>query len=260
MYIVNTHSHVYDEAFDDDRDEVIQRAIDSGVTKLILPDIDSSSRERMFSVAQQYPQTCFPMLGVHPTSVGEGFQKELDAFFAELPQRKIVGIGEIGIDLYWDKTFLEEQIEVFTQQVIVAQERNLPIVTHVRKAFNETYKALRTVPTQEFKGIFHCFSGSKEEAFKVIDMGFHIGIGGVLTFKTSHLDEIVKAIPREKIVLETDDPYLTPVPHRGKRNEPGYVTLVAEKMAEILNCRTEEVADFTTENALKIFNLNESDF
>lgn len=253
--IINTHSHVYDEAFDIDRDEVIQRAIDAGVTKLILPDIDSSSRERMFSVASSYPEVCYPMLGVHPTSVRENFHIELDAFRSELPQRTIVGIGEIGIDLYWDKTFLEEQVEVFTQQVIVAQTMNLPIVTHVRKAFNETYRALRSVPSQEFQGIFHCFSGSKEEAFKVIDMGFHIGIGGVLTFQTSHLDEIVKAIPRERIVLETDDPYLTPVPHRGKRNEPGYVTLVAEKMASILNCRVEEVMDFTTANAQQIFHV-----
>ena len=255
MYIINTHSHVYDEAFDSDRDEVIQRAVSLGVGKIILPDIDSSSRERMFSVANQYPDLCFPMLGVHPTSVNENFQAELDAFYAELPKRTIVGIGEIGIDLYWDKTFLEEQIEVFSQQVEVAQKRNIPIVTHVRKAFNETYKALRDLPSQNFKGIFHCFSGSKEEAFKVIDMGFHIGIGGVLMFKTSHLDEIVKAIPREKVVLETDDPYLTPVPHRGERNEPGYVALVAEKLASVWNCPVEEVAEITSANVLSIFTL-----
>lgn len=254
-YIINTHSHVYDEAFDEDYKDVIQRAINQKVTKLILPDIDSTSRERMFSLAEQYPETCFPMLGIHPTSINENYQKELDLFFEELTKRKIIGIGEIGIDLYWDKTFLEQQTEVFTKQVIVAQEQNLPIVTHVRKAFNETYKALRSLPSQEFKGIFHCFSGSKEEAFKVIEMGFHIGIGGVLTFKTSHLDEIVKAIPREKIVLETDDPYLTPVPHRGERNEPGYVKFVAEKLAAILNCSVDEVMDFTTENALSIFSL-----
>lgn len=246
---------MYDEAFDEDYKDVIQRAINQKVTKLILPDIDSTSRERMFSLAEQYPETCFPMLGIHPTSINENYQKELDLFFEELTKRKIIGIGEIGIDLYWDKTFLEQQTEVFTKQVIVAQEQNLPIVTHVRKAFNETYKALRSLPSQEFKGIFHCFSGSKEEAFKVIEMGFHIGIGGVLTFKTSHLDEIVKAIPREKIVLETDDPYLTPVPHRGERNEPGYVKFVAEKLAAILNCSVDEVMDFTTENALSIFSL-----
>lgn len=246
---------MYDEAFDEDYKDVIQRAINQKVTKLILPDIDSTSRERMFSLAEQYPETCFPMLGIHPTSINENYQKELDLLFEELTKRKIIGIGEIGIDLYWDKTFLEQQTEVFTKQVIVAQEQNLPIVTHVRKAFNETYKALRSLPSQEFKGIFHCFSGSKEEAFKVIEMGFHIGIGGVLTFKTSHLDEIVKAIPREKIVLETDDPYLTPVPHRGERNEPGYVKFVAEKLAAILNCSVDEVMDFTTENALSIFSL-----
>ncbi|MBP5371430.1 MAG: TatD family hydrolase [Bacteroidales bacterium] len=251
--IVNTHSHVYDEAFDSDRDEVIRRAVSMGVEKMILPDIDSSSRNQMFAVAEQYPEHCFPMLGVHPTSVNENFQSELDAFFAELPKRNIVGIGEIGIDLYWDKTFLAEQIEVFTQQVAVAQEQNLPIVIHVRKAFNETYRELRNLPSQKFSGIFHCFPGSKEEAFKVIEMGFHIGIGGVLTFKTSHLDEVVKTVPRDKIVLETDDPYLTPVPHRGERNEPSYVTLVAEKLASIWNCSVEEVAAITTENALSIF-------
>lgn len=255
MYIINTHSHVYDEAFDADRDEVIKRAVSQKVTKIILPDIDSTSRERMFSVAQQYPDICFPMLGVHPTSVNENFQQELDAFFAELPKRDIVGIGEIGLDLYWDKTFLEQQIIVFSKQMEVAQERDLPVVIHVRKAFNETYKALRDLSSQNFKGIFHCFSGSKEEAFKVIDMGFHIGIGGVLTFKTSHLPEVVKLIPHDKIVLETDDPYLTPVPHRGERNEPGYAALVAERLAEILHCSVDEVMDFTTNNARSIFNI-----
>ena len=148
--IVNTHSHVYDEAFDADRDEVIMRAVSQKVTKIILPDIDSTSRERMFSVADQYSDVCFPMLGVHPTSVNENFQQELDAFFAELPKRKIVGIGEIGLDLYWDKTFLEQQVEVFSKQMCIAQERDLPVVIHVRKAFNETYKALRDLPSQNF--------------------------------------------------------------------------------------------------------------
>ncbi len=253
--IINTHCHIYDEAFDVDRDEVIQRAINQNVSKIILPDIDSSTRENMFRVVEQYPKIFFPLLGIHPTSINENFQKEVDSFLSELNNRTIYGIGEIGIDLYWDKTFIEEQIEVFKLQVAVAQERNLPIVTHVRKAFNETYRALRSMPSQNFKGIFHCFSGSKEEAFKIIDMGFHIGIGGVLTFKTSHLDEIVKAIPVEKIVLETDDPYLTPVPHRGERNEPSYVTLVAEKLASILNYSLEEIIEVTTNNALSIFNI-----
>ncbi len=253
-YIVNTHSHVYDEAFDADRDEVMARAMTLGVKKLILPDIDSSSRERMFAMAEQYPQNCFPLLGVHPTSVNEHYQTELAAFFSELDKRTIYGIGEIGIDLYWDKTFLNEQIEVFVRQVAVAQERNLPLVIHVRKAFNETYRALKNMSHLQYKGVFHCFSGSKEEAFKVIEMGFHIGIGGVLTFKTSHLDEIVSAIPRSAVVLETDDPYLTPTPHRGERNEPGYVMLVAEKLASIWNCSVEEVMDCTTANALELFN------
>lgn len=253
--IINTHCHIYDEAFDADRDNVIQRALNQGVSKIILPDIDSSTRENMFRVVEQYPQNFFPLLGIHPTSINEDFQKEVDSFLSELNCRTIYGIGEIGIDLYWDKTFIEEQTEVFKLQVSVAQERNLPIVTHVRKAFNETYRALRSMPCQNFKGIFHCFSGSKEEAFKLIDMGFHIGIGGVLTFKTSHLDEIVKAIPIEKIVLETDDPYLTPVPHRGERNEPGYVTLVAEKLASILNSPIEEIIEITTNNALSIFDI-----
>lgn len=253
--IINTHCHIYDEAFDADRDDVIQRALNQGVSKIILPDIDSSTRENMFRVVEQYPKNFFPLLGIHPTSINENFQKEVDSFLSELNCRTIYGIGEIGIDLYWDKTFIEEQTEVFKLQVSVAQERNLPIVTHVRKAFNETYRALRSMPCQNFKGIFHCFSGSKEEAFKIIDMGFHIGIGGVLTFKTSHLDELVKAIPIEKIVLETDDPYLTPVPHRGERNEPGYVTLVAAKLASILNLSIEEIIEITTNNALSIFDI-----
>ena len=254
-FLINTHSHVYDEAFDTDRDEVMQRAGDLNVTKIILPDIDASSRARMFETVARYPDMCFPMLGVHPTSVNEHFETELDLFFQELPKHNIVGIGEIGFDLYWDKTFLEQQEEVFSKQMAVALARNLPVVLHVRKAFNETYRALRALPATEFKGIFHCFSGSKEEAFKAIDMGFHIGIGGVLTFKTSHLDEIVRAIPRERIVLETDDPYLSPAPHRGKRNEPGYVALVAEKLALDLGIRKEEVVDLTTENASHLFSL-----
>ena len=253
--IINTHSHVYDEAFDTDRDEVMQRARDLNVTKIILPDIDAASRSRMFETAAKYPDMCFPMLGIHPTSVNEKFETELDLFFEELPKHSIVGIGEIGIDLYWDKTFLEQQEVVFSKQMSVALERNLPVVIHVRKSFNETYNALRALRAKEFKGIFHCFSGSKEEAFKAIEMGFHIGIGGVLTFKTSHLDEIVQAIPRERIVIETDDPYLSPVPHRGKRNEPGYVTLIAEKLAHDLGMSTGEVVDFTTENASHIFSF-----
>lgn len=253
--IINTHCHIYDEAFDADRDEVIQRALSQNVTKIILPDIDSTTREKMFQVAEQHPQNFFPLLGIHPTSINEHFQEEVDKFLAELNSRKIYGIGEIGIDLYWDKTFIEEQTEVFKLQVAIAQERNLPIVTHVRKAFNETYRALRSMKNQNFKGVFHCFSGSKEEAFKIIDMGFHIGIGGVLTFKTSHLDEVVKAIPMEKIVLETDDPYLTPVPHRGERNEAGYVTFIAEKLSSIVNRNIEEIVEITTNNALSIFDI-----
>ena len=255
LLIVNTHSHVYDEAFDNDRDDVVKRAISQNVTKIILPDIDSTSRERVFSVAKQYPETCFPMLGIHPTSVNEHYEQELKLFYEELNHRTIVGIGEIGIDLYWDKTFLEQQIIVFSKQMTIAQERDMPVVIHVRKAYNETYKALHDLSSQTFKGIFHCFSGSKEEAYNIIDMGFHIGIGGVLTFKNSHLPEVVKCIPREKIVLETDDPYLTPAPHRGERNEPGYVVHVAKKLAEILNCSLEEVMDFTTNNARSLFQI-----
>lgn len=251
-FIINTHSHIYDDAFDADREEVLQRAIKQNVTKLILPDIDSTSRERMFDFANQHPDVCFPMLGIHPTSINENYQQEVDAFLSELDKHAIVGIGEIGMDLYWDKTFLEQQEEVLKLQMNIAQERNLPVVLHVRKAFNETYNIIRSLPNKQ-KGIFHCFSGSKEEAFKAIDLGYHIGIGGVLTFKTSHLDEIVRAIPRTAIVLETDDPYLAPTPHRGKRNEPGYVSIVAEKLAADLNCSIEEVIDFTTENAKSIF-------
>lgn len=252
---VNTHSHVYDEAFDEDRDIVLQRAFSSHVTKIILPDIDKQSRERMFSLSEQYPDHCYPLLGIHPTSVTETYETELEAFYQELSHRTIYGIGEVGMDLYWDKTYVQEQELVFSKQVAVALERNLPLVIHVRKAFNETYHVLRSFSVPSFSGIFHCFSGSKEEAYKIIDMGFHIGIGGVLTFKTSHLDEIVKSVPRDVLVLETDDPWLTPAPHRGKRNEPGYVTVVAERMASILQTSVEEVMDFTTANAVKVFNL-----
>ncbi len=256
MQLIDTHTHLFLEQFDKDRDEVVNRAIKSGVEKLFLPNIDSSSITDMLNLANKYPDNCYPLMGLHPTSVDENFEKELETVEEYLKKQKFYGIGEIGIDLYWDKTFLPQQEQAFIHQIKLAKQYSLPIVIHVRDSFEETLRIVDKYNDDKLTGIFHCFTGSYEQANHIIQYGgFKLGIGGVLTFKNSKLDQVVQKIPLEHIVLETDSPYLAPSPYRGKRNESAYVVKVAEKLAEIYGLPLQEVAKITSDNAGQIFGV-----
>jgi len=250
---VDTHTHLYSEEFITDINEALQKAIDAGVEKFFLPNIDSSSVAGMHHLCEKHPQHCFPMMGLHPCSVKENYKEELAIAYNYLQTKKYVAVGEIGIDLYWDKTFYKEQVEVFEQQINWALEFNLPIVIHCRNSFDEIYEVLtgfKKLP----KGIFHCFSGNAEQAQKIIDKtNFKLGIGGVITFKNSGLDKAIENIDLKHLVLETDSPYLAPIPYRGKRNESAYIPLIAAKIAEVKKCSLVEVATTTTANAKEIF-------
>lgn len=263
--LTDTHSHIYAEEFDNDRDEVLARAMESGVGLILLPAIDRESYDRQKQLAAAHPNLFRQMMGLHPTSVCENYQSDLDIVHDKLfsDPDKYIGIGEIGLDFYWDTTFRQQQITVMEQQIGWAQELDKPIVLHLRNgkdgnadtdAYAEVFRLLKRC-NYSGKGIMHCFSGTLEDAERAVSMGFCIGVGGSLTYKKSSLPEIVAALPLESIVLETDDPYLAPVPYRGRRNEPSYITYVAEKVAEIKNISTDEVADVTTENAKRLFKL-----
>jgi len=253
MFLIDTHTHLYSEEFDQDRDAAITRCLENGINKLYLPNVDSESIPRMLDLEKAYPEVCIAMMGLHPCSVKENYKEELTIVKEWLDKRHFVAVGEIGIDLYWDKTFINEQIEVFNLQMDWAIEKNIPIVIHCRDAFDEIFEVLST-RTKLPKGIFHCFSGNLEQANKIIDLGgFKLGLGGVLTFKNSGLDKVVEQIDLKHFVLETDSPYLAPMPHRGKRNESSYTKLVAEKLAAIKNCSLEEIAEITTQNAKEVF-------
>ena len=252
--MIDTHSHIYSEEFDADRDEVILRAQHAGVTKIILPNVDSDSLPRLLKLEARYPDYCYAAVGLHPESVKENYQKELDVIREELERRKYIAVGEIGIDLYWDKTYQTEQILAFQTQVEWAIEFNLPVIIHVRNSHNETIQALKPYAGKGLKGIFHCFGGTPEEAAEIFSLGdFKLGIGGVVTFKNSGLAASLMHIPPENLVLETDSPYLTPAPFRGKRNESAYTVLVAEKLAQVYNLSVGEIDRITTENARKLF-------
>ena len=253
MEFIDTHTHLYLEDFSSDIDEIIERAIASGVNKLFLPAVDSSSTHDLVSLCEKYPQNCFPMIGLHPTSVNADFQDELRNVEDELKKGFYIAVGEIGIDLYWDKTYFKEQSEAFLRQLSLAKQYNLPVVIHTRDSFNETYDLINSFTNESVKGIFHCFSGNVDDAFKIIEKGFKIGVGGVVTFKNSLLSQVVKEIELEHIVLETDAPYLTPAPYRGKRNESSYIPIIARKIAEIKDVSLEEVAAITTRNAYEVF-------
>lgn len=250
---IDTHTHLYSEEFNTDRANVIKKAISAGVTKLFLPNIDSTSIDGMLALEKEYPQNCFPMMGLHPCSVNENVEAELKLVGDWLAKRKFSAVGEIGIDLYWDKTFFEQQKMAFKKQIDWALQYDLPIVIHCRDAFDEIFEIL-TAYQKLPKGIFHCFSGNLEQANKIIEhTQFKLGIGGVVTFKNSGLDKVVEQIDMKHLVLETDSPYLAPVPFRGKRNESGYLMMVAEKVAQIKNSSIAEVAEITTKNAEEIF-------
>ena len=255
MEFIDTHSHLYDEAFAGEEDLALQRAVDAGVTKLIFPDIDSQSREAMFAFADRHKGVISPCAGLHPTSVDASWEKEMLEVERHL-ERDIIAIGEIGIDCYWSKEFLEQQKEVFRLQLEIAAKRNLPVIIHSRESTEIIINILKELKHLGISGVFHAYSGSKETFRELERLGnWYVGIGGVLTYKKASIAETVKDIPLEKILLETDSPYLTPVPFRGKRNESSYVPYIAEKMAELTGRGISEIAEITTNNAQKLFNI-----
>ncbi|MGZ2371330.1 TatD family hydrolase [Ancylomarina sp. YFZ004] len=255
MKLIDTHSHIYSEAFDEDIAEAIQRAKDANVGQIFLPNIDSESIEPMFKLVKEYPDFCLPMMGLHPTSVKENYEEELAICEKWLNEEKFIAIGEIGIDLYWDKTYLKEQLFAFEKQLTWSVERELPVVIHARDSFSEIFEVLESFKSKKLTGVFHSFTGNLEQANKAIDMGFLLGLNGILTFKNSGLDRVVKEIDTKHLILETDSPYLAPTPKRGKRNESAYVALIAEKLAEIHNLSLLEITEITSRNAKSLFKI-----
>lgn len=253
--LIDTHAHLYSEEFLHDVDNVLQRAYDNDVKKIILPNIDSGSVKRLLDLTDAYPHLCFPLMGLHPTSVGADYKEELQAVEYWLEKRKFYGIGEIGIDLYWDRTFLSEQQDAFRYQLKLAKLNQLPVIIHVRDSFDEIYPIVKEEQDGNLKGIFHCFTGTETEGRKIIDLGFLLGIGGVVTFNNSSLPEVIKNIPVQNLVIETDAPYLTPVPKRGKRNESAYLAYVAQAVAKIYDVSVNEVAEITSDNARDLFKI-----
>ncbi|NCD68803.1 TatD family hydrolase [Mucilaginibacter agri] len=253
MVLTDTHTHFYYETDAAKQAEMLQRCLDNQISRLFLPNVDATSVGLMFNLVDRWPENFFPMLGIHPCDVKENWEAELAQIKALGVGRKIYAIGEIGIDLYWDKTFLPQQLQAFEQQINWAKELNLPIVIHCRDAFDETYEVLQRLNDDKLRGIFHCFSGTVEQAQQIIDLGFYLGIGGVVTYKNAGLDKVVQQIDLKHLVLETDSPYLTPVPFRGKPNESSYLRYVAEKIADLHQVDVAEVARVTTENSKSIF-------
>ena len=256
MILIDTHAHLYLDEFDTDHETVIQNAIRSGVKQILCPNIDSKSLTALDTLCESYPGYCLPMMGLHPTSVKENYKDELEIIrkrLFESPQEQYIAIGEIGIDLYWDKTFLLQQQEVLELQLEWALSKKLPVAIHSRDSFDAIMEVLQNF--NSLTGVFHCFSGNVEQAEQVVNKGFLLGIGGVVTFKNAGLDKVVLATDLSNIVLETDAPYLAPMPFRGKRNESAYVSLVAQKIAQLKNVSYTEVCEITSGNAIKLFNL-----
>ncbi|MDP4282730.1 MAG: TatD family hydrolase [Bacteroidota bacterium] len=259
MIFTDTHTHIYLEEFDTDRDLVIQRALDAGVRYFFFPNIDGTSVTPMLDLCKRFPENFFPMAGLHPTSVTENYREDLKKTVRMLEEdpSRYCAIGEVGIDLYWDKTFQAEQEEVFLFQMELALKYDLPLVIHTRNAIDIALDMIATRKDPRLKGVFHCFGGNLSQAQKAIGLGFYIGVGGIITFKNSGLQKIVQSISMENILLETDSPYLAPVPHRGERNESSYIPIIAEKISEIKQETLETVARITTENAMKLFKKGE---
>lgn len=255
--MIDTHTHLYSDAFDEDRDAVIERAQKVGVEKFFLPAIDSSTHKAMLELEDRYPESVYAMMGLHPCSVKpDTFESELKEVRSYLDKRSFCAIGEIGIDLYWDKETLEIQTRAFEQQIDWAIEFDIPIVIHARESFNEVFEVLERKRHPKLRGIFHCFTGTQEQALQAIDLGFLLGIGGVVTFKNGGIDKFLGEIPLKHIVLETDSPYLAPVPFRGKRNESSYLQLVAGKLVDVYQTDFAEIKKQTTENALALFAIS----
>ena len=255
MQIIDTHTHLYLNQFKDDVDLVIERAKNAGIDKFIFPAIDSSHFKDMHELRNRYPENIYLMSGLHPVSVKDNYKEELNLVLKSLETHNYVAIGEIGIDLYWDKTFLKQQQEAFEFQIRLAISNNLPIVIHCRDGFDEIFEILDAEKCSKLRGIFHCFTGTLEQAVRAINLGFKLGIGGVVTFKNGGIDKFLNKIDIKNIVLETDAPYLSPVPHRGKRNESFYVTYVLKKISELYGLNEQEIAKITSKNALEIFNI-----
>jgi len=253
--LTDTHTHLYYQTDEIKRVELIQRCNDNSIGRLFLPNVDAASVPLVFSLVNSFPGICFPMLGLHPCSVKTGWEDELHIIKETAHRQKIFAIGEIGIDLYWDKTTLSEQVRAFKTQIAWAKSLKLPIVIHCRDAFDEVFGVLESENDENLRGIFHCFTGTPEQANKVIGLGFYLGIGGVVTYKNSGLDKTVAQIGLDHIVLETDSPYLTPVPHRGKPNESSYLIYIAQKVAELHQTDIETVAGITTENSRQVFGV-----
>ena len=256
MHLIDTHTHLFAQQFDEDRSEVVHKALEKGVQQMLLPNIDSSSIQPMLNLCREFPNNCFPMMGLHPCDVKDNYLEELVIIEEWLQKKKFVAVGEIGIDLYWDKSTLSIQQDAFRKQVRLAKKYKLPIAIHVRDSFDEVFTIIDEMNDDDLSGVFHCFTGNETEANHIINYGgFKLGIGGVVTFKNSGLDKTLRTIPIEHLILETDSPYLAPEPYRGKRNESSYVVLVAEKLAEIYGKSVEEIADITTQNTNELFKI-----
>lgn len=255
MQLIDTHTHIYLPEFDTDRDEIINRAVSNGVVKLLMPNIDLGSITQMLTAAGKYKDICFPMIGLHPTSVVDDYLSVLERIEQLAGECKYIAVGEIGIDLHWDKTYINQQINAFRRQIAFSISKRLPSVIHSRESIGEVFSVLDEFGGENLSGVFHAFSGNINDAVKAVDKGFKLGIGGPITFKKSTLPEIVKEIGLQNIVLETDSPYLAPAPFRGKRNESYYLCIINRKLAEIFNTSEEEAARITYENSCRLFNL-----
>jgi TatD DNase family protein len=256
MQLIDTHTHLYLPEFDADRDEAVKRAIDNNVIKLLMPNIDINSVDAMISAEKRYPGICHSMIGLHPTSVKKDYLYQLDILEEKAAQHPFIAIGEIGIDLYWDKSYIEEQITAFKRQIILGLKFNLPVIIHSRDSFPEVFDVLKEFEGSDIKGVFHAFTGDISLAEKAIMLGFKLGIGGIVTFKNSGLDNVVREVGIKNIILETDSPYLAPTPYRGKRNESAYISIINKKIAEIYSIENEEAAAETYSNSIELFNIS----
>lgn len=255
VVFIDTHTHLYSHAFDSDREEMIRRALDSGVKYLLLPNVDAASIASMIELEESWPGNCFAMMGLHPCSVGEDNKEALKSVNEWLHKRKFIAVGEIGIDLYWEKKWLSQQIEAFEVQCQWAAEYELPVVIHARDSIDILIDLVAKQSPASRKGVFHCFTGTEEQAAKIVELGYYLGIGGVVTYKSSDLRQVLKSVPVDRILLETDSPYLAPVPYRGKRNESAYLINIARQVADVYGVNLDEIASLTTRNAVELFKL-----
>ena len=253
MQFIDTHAHIYDSQFKEDIQEVLEKAQEADVHRIYMPNIDHTSIDPMLELEHRYPQQCLAMMGLHPCSVKKDFERELYQVEQWLSQRPFAAVGEIGLDYHWDITFKEQQQEALRVQIALAKQHHRPIVLHTRESLDDTLRIVEEHAGEGFTGVFHCFTGTVEEAQRITELGFYVGLGGVSTFKNAHMNEVIPDIDPKFIVLETDSPYLAPVPHRGKRNEPSYIPLIAQRIAEYRKVEVEEIAEQTTQNALKLF-------